>query len=291
MQNLSFWKHWKKRNKLLGALFAFAFGVVISAILLRVFYLDRNVPNHGIEQWVETHEINKVLVVFAHQDDELLVAGTIAGLDTAGVETALLNLTNGDGERRREGQSVDHLASERAAELQAVADVLCMDAVEQGFFSDRGFMDVSDAEIKHVILDKIHHYQPNTIITWDTAKGLYGHPHHVRVGKLVLEVCQENRENLEFPVDAVYSTTVPVWIREALKRLSPMYRRHYYEINSGESIEPEFSLRTKNFAEHRRAAFAVYSKRGATQSLNPLSGFPNVVEDFVFDREYFYQSY
>ena len=256
-----------------------------------MFYLDRNVPNYAIEQWIETNEINKVLVVFAHQDDELLVAGTIAGLDAAGVETALLTLTNGDGERRPEGKSVDQLVSERAAELQAVADALRMDAVEQGFFPDRGFMDVSGVEIKQVILDKILHYQPDTLITWDTAKGLYGHPHHVRVAKLVLDVCQENREDLEFPVGAVYSTTVPVWIREALKRLSPMYRRHYYKISSGESIEPGFSLRTKNFAEHRRAAFAVYSKRGATQSLNPLSGFPNVVGDFVFDREYLYQSY
>ena len=129
------------------------------------------------------------------------------------------------------------------------------------------------------------------IITWDTVKGLYGHPHHVRVGKLVVEICQENRENPEFPVKAVYSTTVSVWIREALKKLSPMYQRGYYRINSDESVEPEFSLKTKDFGAHRREAFAVYSKRRAVQSLNPLSGFPTLIEDFVFDREYFYRSY
>ena len=89
----------------------------------------------------------------------------------------------------------------------------------------------------------------------------------------------------------MYASTVSVWIREALKRLSPIYQRRYYEISDGESIEPEFSLETADFAESRRAAFAVYSKRVIVGGLNPLSGFPTAVQDFVFDREYFYQSY
>jgi LmbE family N-acetylglucosaminyl deacetylase len=281
----------KKVYKLSAALFLFSLFLVMGVIFLRLFYIDRNVPNYAIEEWVETNEIDKVLVVFAHQDDELLVAGTIAGLDAAGIETALLTVTNGDGERRSSGQKAEDLVKERAAELQAVAGVLRMNAVEQGFSSDRGFMDVSDAAIKQLILERILHYKPSTIITWDTAKGLYGHQHHVRVGRLIVELCEENRDSPGFPVNAVYATTVSVWIREALKKLSPMFQRRYYEISSGESIEPEFSLQTKDFAEQRREAFAVYSKRRAVQNLNPLSGFPTAIEDFVFDREYFYRSY
>lgn len=277
--------------KLSGVLFASALFLVMGVIYLRVYHLERDVPNYAIEQWVEENEINKVLVVFAHQDDELLVAGTLSGLDAAGIETTLLTVTNGDGERRVEGQSVEQLVDERAAELKAVADILRMEAVDQGYFSDKYFMDVPEAEIKQVILEKIHHYKPDTIITWDTTKGLYGHQHHVLVGRLVVELCQENRENPEFPVSAVYASTVSVWIREALKKLSPMYQRNYYRINSDESIEPEFSLKTKDFSDQRRKAFAVYWKRGAVQGLNPLSGFPTVISDFVFDREYFYQSY
>ena len=151
--------------KLSGVLFASALFLVMGVIYLRVYHLERDVPNYAIEQWVEENEINKVLVVFAHQDDELLVAGTLSGLDAAGIETALLTVTNGDGERLSEGQSVEQLVSERAAELQAVADVLRMEAVEQGFFSDKYFMDVPEADIKQVILEKIHHYKPDTIIT------------------------------------------------------------------------------------------------------------------------------
>ncbi len=48
---------------------------------------------------------------------------------------------------------------------------------------------------------------------------------------------------------------------------------------------------TKELANTRRNAFAVYAKRGAVRGLNPLSDFPEEIEDFVFDREYFYQSY
>lgn len=277
--------------KLLGVVIGVVLIFIIAVVFLRVVYLERNVPETSIAQWVAANGISKVLVVFAHADDELLVAGTIAGLDAAGVDTHLLTVTNGDGAGRRNGQSVDDLVRERAAELQEVADILQMDAVEQGFFPDNGFMEVPSAEIKQLILEKIYQHQPNAIITWDTAKGLYGHPHHVRVGQLVVELCQENRGDPVFPVNAVYASTVSVWIREALKRLSPIYQRRYYEISDGESIEPEFSLETADFAESRRAAFAVYSKRAIVGGLNPLSGFPTVIQDFVFDREYFYQSY
>ena len=80
-------------------------------------------------------------------------------------------------------------------------------------------------------------------------------------------------------------------VREVLKKASPMYQRSYYRISPGESVEPEFALQTRDFAEQRRRAFAVYSKRRAVRDLNPLSAFPTFVEDFVFDREYFYQSF
>ena len=69
-------------------------------------------------------------------------------------------------------------------------------------------MDLSDDEIKQVILERIDQYQPDTIITWDTEKGLYGHVHHIRVGQLVVEVCQENSETPEFPVETVYGSTL-----------------------------------------------------------------------------------
>jgi len=55
--------------KLLGASFALALFLVLSVVFLRLYYLERNVPKHEIAQWVETNEINRVLVIFAHQDD------------------------------------------------------------------------------------------------------------------------------------------------------------------------------------------------------------------------------
>jgi len=217
------------------------------------------------------------------------VAGTLAGLDAAGVETMLITLTNGDGSGAP-GQSTEDRIAERAANLNDLADVLQVDSVEQGFFSDSSFMDVSDDEIEQVILEKINDFQPDTIITWDTVKGLYGHPHHIRVGQLAVEMCEENGENPEFPVEAVYGSTVSVWLREILKQVSPMYQKGYYRVNDEESVEPEFSLVTSDFGDSRRDAFAVYAAEEAVQSLNPFSGSPTL-EDFVFDREYFYQSY
>lgn len=282
------------RNRLIkggAAAVAVLLVATLSIYFLRTWYLERNVPLHEIAEWVEANQISRVLVVFAHQDDELLVAGTLAGLDNAGVQTRLLTLTNGDGEGRPEGQTVKQLVDERTAELEEIARLLGLDSLEQGLFSDKGFMDVADEQIENAILERIIAYRPDSIITWDTEKGLYGHPHHVRVARLAIEVVQTHQNDPDFPKVSVYSSTVSVWIREVLKRLSPIYQRRYYEISPGESIEPTYSLSTKKFAEARRKAFAVYHKRGAVRGLNPLADFPSQIEDFVFDREYFYQSF
>ena len=228
----------KKIYKILGILLAVILILAISVIPIRLFFLERNVPKYKIEQWSETNEVKKVLVVFAHQDDELLVAGTMAGLNEIGIETILLTLTNGDGSVPP-GQSIEARVAERAANLNDIADIVGVDTVEQGFFSEADFMNSAE-DTKQIVLEKINLYQPDTIITWDTVKGLYGHPHHVQVGKLVLEVCQENVDNPNFPVKSVYGSTVSVWIREILKKVSPMYQNGYYKINDEESIEREW---------------------------------------------------
>ena len=101
---------------------------------------------------------------------------------------------------------------------------------------------------------------------------------------------------------AVFST------REAITRVAQTADEAGYEsLWTGEhvvAIDPQVppspiaphtrmvdTVATLAFADERRRAFAVYSKRGAVRGLNPLTGFPDAIEGFVFDREYFYQSY
>ena len=258
---------------------------------VRVIVLDWGLPNHSITDWVEQHNIAKVLIVLTHQDDELLMAGTMAGLVAAGVEVRLITVTDGDGERRRAGQSVEQLIQERAAELNAVGAVMGLTTVEQGFFSDLGFSDVPQEQFDQLLLRKISEYTPDTLLTWDTEKGLYGHKDHVRVARLLVDLCERNRHLPSFSVRAIYSSTVSIWWRELLKLISPMYRDRYYAMSSNESIPPEFSLATRAFADQRRMAFQVYEKRGIVNNLNPFAGLPTLVGDTVFDREYFYQSF
>jgi N-acetylglucosamine malate deacetylase 2 len=281
--------------KLLGSALALFGLFILGIILLRLVYLEQGVPKITLTDWATDNKVKKVLFVYAHQDDELLIAGTAAGLNANGVEAAILTLTNGDGansDRERAGQTVEQLIAQRRSELAGSSRALGIDEVHQGFFSDAGFMEVPDASVKKVILQLINEFQPDTIITWDTEKGLYGHPHHVRVARLAIEICKEYAGNKAFPVKAVYGNTLSVWLREILKRSSPIFQRRYYEISPNESIEPEFSLATKEFSESRKQAFAVYEEtRGPVLSLNPLAGQPAWLQNFVFDREYFYRAY
>ncbi len=105
-----------------------------------------------------------------------------------------------------------------------------------------------------------------------------------------MQLCEENIDNTDFTVNTVYGSTISVWLRDILKQVSPMYEQGYYRVNDEESIIPEFSLATSDFGDQRSAAFEVYSNEPAVQGLNILSGF-DLLENFVFDREYFYVSF
>ena len=273
-----------------GVVCLFAF-LLFALWFTRAHILDWELPNHEISTWVQKNDIKKVLAVLTHQDDELLMVGTLAGLVDAGVEVRLLTVTDGDGESRVLGQSVQDLIKERAAELNAVGQLLGVASVDQGYFSDLGFGEVAQADFDSLVLSKIEQYQPDTLLTWDTEKGLYGHKDHVRVARLLLDLCKRQEDDAQFSVNAVYSSTVSVWWRELLKKISPMYHQRYYAISNAESIEPEFSLSTRALAGERRAAFALYAKRGIVSGLNPFSGLPDFVGDAAFDREYFYKSF
>jgi LmbE family N-acetylglucosaminyl deacetylase len=130
----------------------------------------------------------RMLGLFAHPDDEVFcVGGTIARAATAGVDTAIVSLTQGEaGQIRDSGAATRRtLGAVRAAELHAsaralgVADVQCLD-LGDGALSRRAFTEL--VATARTVLER---FRPDVVVTFGDDGG-FGHPDHVLSARATL---------------------------------------------------------------------------------------------------------
>lgn len=137
----------------------------------------------------------RAVLVFAHPDDELTVAGTVARLTDAGTEVALVCATNGAGGAGSAQQQHQDLALVRRRELQASCDALGIgelvlledpgNETHLGQSNYRSAMPEHERAVRH-LLDRI---APDLLITFG-PDGITGHPTHVMVGQVARRAAQ-----------------------------------------------------------------------------------------------------
>lgn len=128
----------------------------------------------------------KLLVIFAHPDDESMgMGGTLAKYSAERVETHLVCASRGEKgwfgpEEQYPGP--DRLGEIRTKELENAVEVLGMRSLHFLDYID-GEVDQADhAEIIGKIVTHIRHIQPQVVVTFP-PDGNYGHPDHVAVGQ------------------------------------------------------------------------------------------------------------
>ena len=145
-----------------------------------------------------------VLAVFAHPDDESLVAGgTLARFDHEGYFTALLCATRGEwGPISDESLATyETLGQVREGELRAACEILGIKWLQ--------FLDLPDGGVTWAIEDAsyqalekvvrvIRELQPEIVITFG-PDGFYGHEDHIAIGKLTTKACQLTAQAEVFP--------------------------------------------------------------------------------------------
>ena len=90
----------------------------------------------------------RVMLLFPHPDDEIVVAGTLLLLEGQGIETVLVTLTHG--EKGPTGGLIepDELGKIRPQELKQSASILGIDHLEVFAYPDSGIESVPPAELK-----------------------------------------------------------------------------------------------------------------------------------------------
>src|SRR5262249_48874698 len=157
-----------------------------------------------------------VLAVFAHPDDEsLLAGGTLAACAAAGREVVLVCATRGEQGpiASRKTATRATLGDVRQAELHAAAAVLGVRAVEWLGYPDGELAVADPAAVVADLVGLLRRWRPRAVITFG-PEGLYWHPDHVAVHGLTLAALEAlTREGF---APWVYFATWPAGLAEGL---------------------------------------------------------------------------
>lgn len=128
----------------------------------------------------------KLLLIFAHPDDESLGSGGIAAKYAAeGVEVSLITATRGErgwAGPEDENPGLTGLGQIRTAELQAAAQCLGIREVNFLDYID-GDLDKADpGEAINRIVTHIRRIRPQVVVTFG-PDGSYGHPDHIAINQ------------------------------------------------------------------------------------------------------------
>lgn len=163
----------------------------------------------------------RLLAVFAHPDDETIVAPLLAKYAHEGHSVHLLTLTAGEKGIREHAKipAGEALASVRAQELACAAAALGITGYTLLRFPDQGFSAESKNPIWQEAVSEIRatiaRLRPDVIVTWGPEGGT-GHPDHRATSSVVVQAFQQRSLLTYRPRKLYYAAFV-----EALKGPTP----------------------------------------------------------------------
>lgn len=230
-----------------------------------------------------------VLAVWAHPDDEITSAGTLARMAREdGARFVMAYLTRGEG-AKAEGRTRDSVAQERTLEARAAGDLLGAAEVVMLDYPDGGLQAMDGAAPKEAIRALIGRVRPSVIVTFDDRVGYYGHPDHVQLGRWVREVVGAGAADPDFPVRRLYQATLPRPMIDIALKMVDAFRRRYPTDPALGLPAPTVAVRIPSVAATKRALLDVHkSQAGVVRDVQPYyDRLPAWLYYRIFDREYF----
>jgi LmbE family N-acetylglucosaminyl deacetylase len=143
--------------------------------------------------------MKKIMAVFAHPDDEGIVARTLAHYAQNNNQVMLVCATRGEAgeisQAARDNQAtVENLGEVRQKELEEACRLLGIQGLEFLDYRDSGMDGTAENEDPRALIQAgpeeftaklvglIRRFQPDTVITFEPF-GWYGHPDHIYTGK------------------------------------------------------------------------------------------------------------
>jgi LmbE family N-acetylglucosaminyl deacetylase len=175
--------------------------------------------------FLDTVSNKRALTIVAHDDDDCAMSGTIAKLSAKGWIIQQLSLQN-------------HVLSETG---KNPANIICEGnelLLEDGYYRigldtmKNPYLPIPYQKIKEqfltekvskAIIQKVNGFNPSVIFTLDNIKGGYGHPEHIFISQLLMDVFEEGKIEIDRIYQSVYTDhmeneIVDKWLGERMKK-------------------------------------------------------------------------
>ncbi|MBT2636832.1 PIG-L family deacetylase [Bacillus sp. ISL-39] len=282
-------KNWKK--PLIVILLSTA-GLLVLLVAGAVLYANFYVNDENIrvsEELLPGGAPQRIMAIFAHPDDEIMIAGTFHKLNKdKDVTSVLATFTRGEAGGTGGLVPKEKLGETRTKELEKSAEILNIDHLEVYDYPDSGLADANHEDIKETITELIDQYKPTTVITYDDVVGLYGHPDHVVMSKLTKEVVTAEMKKEDSPVKRLYFATLPKPMINLALKLSPTFKERYPRDKG--LPEPTIAFPMASEASSRKQELLAHETQWKTvASVQPYHDkVPSWIYYRIFDREYYH---
>ncbi len=246
--------------------------------------------------------IKRAMIVVAHDDDMCAMTGTISTLKKKGWEVKIASIDKGDSRNAAHRKACRHL-SDTVTFFGLKPEQLRRD-LENGnpsyyAFPKKDFEKVFIREnVEPLVLQEINSFQPSIIFTLDHEFGGYGHPEHVFMSQLVLELAQSSRIKPLYIYQSVFTDHMETSIMARHKKRMISWgfpgdewdkAKEAYQLPKG-MPEPSVQVYISNEAEAKMMFLKSYNER----ERKTLGFFIPAFEAYsaeeyfkVFDREFF----
>ncbi|MBE0662437.1 MAG: PIG-L family deacetylase [Bacteroidales bacterium] len=216
-------------------------------------YQDHSVPTLEMD----LTDTSRVLLIFPHADDEIVVGGLIMFLKEQGASIHLLTLC---GHNEARGQELNCSAARLGIEKVDVAGLVNNtwdDIMEDKIL----FWYDQEDSIKRIIQNKINDFKPDVLVTYDTEIGGYGHPEHRISAQLTEDLFLENKDNPEFRPKHLLQLTLSDKLESFFVAKSPGYEWAKKLTGSDGLPDPDFALDIRPYWEAKNEAGLCYQSQ------------------------------
>jgi LmbE family N-acetylglucosaminyl deacetylase len=267
---------------------------VILLIVVAGFFLLRHAVNDGSVPVVPSTAAlfapgapRTVLAVWAHPDDEITAAGTLARMAAEGATVTLLYFTHGEAAHHT-GFTADQLYRMRPTEAKAAGDALHARVIVLDY-GDSKLPQADGARAKGEIASLIATLRPSTVISFDERVGYYGHPDHAEVGRWTAEVVRAGMATPGYPVMRLYQATLPAPVIALARRHIAAFRDHYPADPAKGLPAPTVAVPIASEAYAKRAVLDAHKSQ--VKVIDDVQPFGRKLPPWLYyrllDREYF----
>lgn len=161
-------------------------------------------PNDTILQSIVN---KKAMIVLAHDDDMCAMTGTISTLNKNGWEIRVLSMPKGKSRNEAHQKACKHLLDSvmffdiTEKEFRIDTSELKYDAIPKAKFREI----FNRPLVKQKLMEQVNQFNPSVIFTLDSDMGGYGHPEHVFVSELVLDLAEADSLSVDYIYQSVYT--------------------------------------------------------------------------------------